>query len=46
MVENVKIYALGGLDENGKSIGTIAAKDKGLIEHPLSNYELGLCGRI
>ena len=27
----------------GKSIGTIAAKEKSLIENPLSNYEIGLC---
>ena len=34
-----KIY-----DKNSnKYIGTIAAKDKSLIKHPLSNYELGLC---
>ena len=26
-----------------KFIGTIAAKEKSLIEYPLSNYELGLC---
>jgi tRNA U34 5-methylaminomethyl-2-thiouridine-forming methyltransferase MnmC len=32
------------LDEKtGKFIGTIAAKDKSMIEHPLSNYEIGLC---
>ena len=32
------------LDEKtGKFIGTVAAKDKKLIEHPLSNYEIGLC---
>lgn len=32
------------LDEKtGKFIGTVAAKDKSLIEHPLSNYEIGLC---
>ena len=32
------------LDSNtGKFIGTIATKDKTLIEHPLSNYEIGLC---
>ena len=29
--------------KTGKCIGTVAAKEKGLIEHPLSNYELGLC---
>ena len=27
----------------GKCIGTVAAKDKSMIEHPLSNYEMGLC---
>ncbi len=33
------------LDEKtGKFIGTVASKDKNLIEHPLSNYETGLCG--
>ena len=26
-----------------KCIGTIATKEKNLIEHPLSNYEVGLC---
>ena len=26
-----------------KYIGTIAAKEKSLIEYPLSNYEIGLC---
>jgi len=32
------------LDKNtGKCIGTIATKDKKKIEHPLSNYEMGLC---
>ncbi len=32
------------LDENtGKFIGTVATKEKSLIEHPLSNYEIGLC---
>ena len=30
-------------DKTGKFIGTIAAKDKSMIEHPLSNYEIGLC---
>ena len=30
-------------NKTGKCIGTIAAKDKSMIEHPLSNYELGLC---
>jgi len=29
--------------KTNKFIGTIAAKEKGLIEHPLSNYEIGLC---
>jgi len=29
--------------KTGKCIGTIAAKDKSMIEHPLSNYDLGLC---
>lgn len=29
--------------KTGKFIGTVAAKDKSLIEHPLSNYEIGLC---
>ncbi|MCQ2743689.1 MAG: MnmC family methyltransferase [bacterium] len=29
--------------KTGKSIGTIAAKDKSLIKEPLSNYEIGLC---
>lgn len=33
------------LDEKtGKFIGTVAAKDKNLIKHPLSNFEIGLCG--
>ncbi len=32
------------LDEKtGKFIGTVAAKEKSLIEHPLTNYEIGLC---
>lgn len=32
------------LDEKtGKFIGTVAAKDKSLIKHPLTNYEIGLC---
>ena len=32
------------LDEKtGKYIGTIAAKEKSLIDHPLTNYEIGLC---
>ena len=26
-----------------KYIGTIATKEKNLIEHPLTNYEMGLC---
>ena len=26
-----------------KFIGTVAAKEKSLIEHPLTNYEIGLC---
>lgn len=30
-------------EKSGKYIGTVAAKDKSLIEHPLSNYEIGLC---
>ena len=30
-------------DKTGKFIGTIAAKDKALIEYPLTNYEIGLC---
>ena len=30
-------------NKTGKCIGTVAAKEKSLIEHPLSNYELGLC---
>ena len=30
-------------NKTGKFIGTIAAKEKSMIEHPLSNYELGLC---
>ena len=30
-------------DKTGKFIGTVATKEKTLIEHPLSNYELGLC---
>ena len=30
-------------EKTGKFIGTIAAKDKALIEYPLSNYEIGLC---
>lgn len=29
--------------ETGKSIGTIASKQKNLIKTPLSNYEMGLC---
>lgn len=32
------------LDEKtGKFIGTVATKDKSLIKHPLTNYEIGLC---
>lgn len=31
-------------EQTGKFIGTIAAKEKSLIEHPLTNYEIGLCG--
>ena len=31
-------------DKNKKFIGTIASKNKKMIEHPLNNYELGLCG--
>ena len=30
-------------EKTGKYIGTVAAKEKSLIEHPLTNYELGLC---
>lgn len=30
-------------NKTGKFIGTIAAKEKSMIEHPLSNYEMGLC---
>ena len=30
-------------EKTGKYIGTVAAKDKSLIEHPLTNYEVGLC---
>lgn len=30
-------------EKTKKFIGTIAAKDKSLIEHPLSNSEIGLC---
>ncbi|GEM_PF-663777 len=42
-IEN-KFYVGKILDEKtGKFIGTIAAKEKSMIEHPLSNYELGLC---
>ena len=29
--------------KSGKCIGTVATKEKNLIEQPLSNYELGLC---
>lgn len=31
-------------EKNKKFIGTIASKNKKLIEHPLNSYELGLCG--
>lgn len=30
-------------EKTKKFIGTVAAKDKSLIKHPLSNYEIGLC---
>ncbi len=30
-------------EKSGKFIGTVAAKDKSLIEYPLTNYEIGLC---
>ncbi len=30
-------------EKTGKFIGTVAAKEKSLIEHPLTNYEIGLC---
>lgn len=30
-------------EKTGKFIGTVAAKDKSLIEYPLTNYEIGLC---
>lgn len=30
-------------EKTGKYIGTVAAKEKSLIEHPLTNYEIGLC---
>ena len=30
-------------DKNGKTIGTIASKEKSLIDYPLSNDEIGLC---
>jgi len=30
-------------EKTGKFIGTIATKDKSLIEYPLTNYEIGLC---
>ena len=29
--------------KTGKCIGTIAAKEKTMIEHPLTSYEMGLC---
>lgn len=31
-------------EKNKKFIGTIASKNKKMIEHPLNSYELGLCG--
>ena len=34
-----KIYC----NKTKKYIGTIAAKEKNLIEHPLTNFEIGLC---
>lgn len=30
-------------EKTRKFIGTVAAKDKSLIKHPLTNYEIGLC---
>ena len=30
-------------EKTGKCIGTVAAKEKTMIMHPLSNYEIGLC---
>jgi len=30
-------------EKTGKTIGTVAAKEKTMIEHPLTNYEMGLC---
>jgi hypothetical protein len=30
-------------EKTGKYIGTVAAKDKSMIDNPLSNYEIGLC---
>lgn len=30
-------------DKTGKFIGTVAAKDKSLIKHPLTSFEIGLC---
>lgn len=43
LLEN-KFYLGKIVDEaTGKSIGTIAAKDKAMIKTPLSNYEIGLC---
>jgi hypothetical protein len=43
LLEN-KFYLGKIVDEStGKSIGTIAAKDKAMIKTPLSNYEIGLC---
>jgi len=35
-------YIGGSFDENGKTIGTIAAKQKNLIKHELSEFDLGL----
>ena len=31
-------------EKNKKFTGTVASKDKKRIEHPLNNYEIGLCG--
>ena len=30
-------------EKSDKFIGTVASKDKSLIEYPLTNYEVGLC---
>ena len=30
-------------EKSNKFVGTIASKDKSKIEHPLNNYEIGLC---